>query len=348
MPRDYDALISAPEDKRGWPWTVQDDGGSNTGQHGSFATSLNRRTSAKQDPTLQWPRVTIVTPSYNQAQFIEETIRSVLLQGYPNLEYFVIDGGSTDGSVDIIRKYEPWVDYWVSERDRGQSHAINKGFSMATGEILGWLNSDDLFMPGALFRLMNLRARYPRSVAWVGACRQIAADGSLLGNNEPHIGQLSDFINWGVGTHFYQPSCLFRRDSFERAGGLNENLSLVMDVDLWIRLSKIGAFASSNEVISSARIHPNQKTGRDVPMQKCELISLAIKHGMPDAGRQLFVDFMHRKRRAAVAAVRPVEILRERTLAEIADVVPFKSLLKYCLLRAYRTFCRRTKGNGVR
>ncbi len=91
----------------------------------------------------QLPRITIVTPSYNQGQFLEATIRSVLLQGYPNLEYIIIDGGSSDNSVEIIRKYEPWLAYWVSEKDRGQAHAINKGFAHATGSIYAYLNSDD-------------------------------------------------------------------------------------------------------------------------------------------------------------------------------------------------------------
>jgi len=104
-------------------------------------------------PDQSWPKISIVTPSFNQGTYLEKTIRSVLLQGYPNLEYIIIDGGSTDQSVEIIKKYESWVDFWVSEEDRGQSHAINKGLEKATGELLGWLNSDDYFLPDALFKL---------------------------------------------------------------------------------------------------------------------------------------------------------------------------------------------------
>ena len=95
------------------------------------------------------PRISIITPSFNQAQFLEQTIKSVLDQGYPNLEYFIIDGGSTDGSADIIRRYSKQLTYWVSEKDRGQTHAINKGLERATGEIIAYINSDDLYVPGA-------------------------------------------------------------------------------------------------------------------------------------------------------------------------------------------------------
>ena len=126
-------LPTAPSGKVGWPWTgaipqlppVRSDGSS-------------------------WPRISIVTPSYNQGQFIEETIRSVLLQGYPNVEYIIIDGGSTDQSTEIIKKYEPLLTHWVTEEDRGQAHAINKGLARSTGEIFQWINSDDVLLPGAL------------------------------------------------------------------------------------------------------------------------------------------------------------------------------------------------------
>ena len=102
---------------------------------------------------LPWPKLSVIIAVFNAADFFEESLRSALLQGYPNLEVVVIDGGSTDGTVDIIRRYEPWIAYWVSEPDRGQSHATNKGFEAATGLWLGWLNADDTYVPGILTRL---------------------------------------------------------------------------------------------------------------------------------------------------------------------------------------------------
>src|SRR3954466_16026070 len=129
-----DQLPPPPAGRTGWPWTV-----GTPPDASADAASL--------------PRVTIVTPSYNQAEFIEETIRSILLQGYPDLEYFVVDGGSTDNSVEIIRKYEKWITHWVSESDRGQSDAIQKGFNRVTGPVSAYLNSDDIYMPGALQRV---------------------------------------------------------------------------------------------------------------------------------------------------------------------------------------------------
>src|SRR5678816_3341009 len=122
--------------RSGWPWTEAPPPLPPTGPNGQ-----------------PWPRISIVTPSFNQAQYLEETIRSVLLQGYPNLEYFVYDGGSTDGSVEILRRYEPFLQGWVSERDKGQSDAINKGFARCTGEVVNWLCSDDILLPGALLHV---------------------------------------------------------------------------------------------------------------------------------------------------------------------------------------------------
>src|SRR5215831_1246876 len=131
-------LPPSPADKVGWPWNDDSE----------TAASI-------ENP----PRISVITPSFNQQRFIEQTIRSVLLQKYPNLEYIIIDGGSTDGSIDIIKKYEPHLTYWESQRDRGQSHAINKGFARATGEILCWLNSDDYYLSGALHTVAKALSR---------------------------------------------------------------------------------------------------------------------------------------------------------------------------------------------
>ena len=128
-----DDLPPAPAGCKGWPWTEGPELVPDTGPDGR-----------------SWPVISIVTPSFNQGRFLEETIRSVLLQGYPSLEYIVMDGGSTDDSVDIIRKYEPWLMFWASGPDQGQSDAINKGFERATGAIWGYINSDDLYEPDAL------------------------------------------------------------------------------------------------------------------------------------------------------------------------------------------------------
>jgi glycosyltransferase involved in cell wall biosynthesis len=110
----------------------------------------------ERDPADLWPKISIVTPSYNQAEFIEQTIRSILLQGYPNIEYVIMDGGSNDGTIDIIRKYEPWITSWVSAPDAGQVDALNRGFPKTTGDILNWINSDDFLLPGALFAVATL------------------------------------------------------------------------------------------------------------------------------------------------------------------------------------------------
>src|SRR4051794_28341061 len=143
------SLPPPPEGKTGWPWT---------NESGTGVSTFEKKE--------EWPRISIVTPSYNQGGYLEETIRSILLQGYPNLEYLVIDGGSSDESVDVIKKYERHLTYWESAKDRGQSDALNRGFKRATGEWVGWVNSDDLYLPNALATLMATAAPNPE-VQWV-------------------------------------------------------------------------------------------------------------------------------------------------------------------------------------
>lgn len=235
--------------------------------------------------TEQLPLISIVTPSYNQAQFLEETILSVVNQDYPNLEYIVIDGGSTDGSVDIIRKYADQLAYWVSEDDRGQAHAINKGFARARGEILGWLNSDDFYLPRAISRVARMRHEHPKAAAWIGGCYRIDPSGKILSTVIPRGLDPEILADWGHQAFFYQPSCFFAARAWDEVGPLDEGLHFALDVDLWLRLSTVGHFASTPEVISAAIIHQDAKTQAQRLDMHVEAIVVQVTHGYREVAR---------------------------------------------------------------
>lgn len=186
------------------------------------------------DLTIKQPLVSIVTPSYNQVAFLEHTIQSVLDQDYPDIEYIVIDGGSTDGSVDTIKKYEGRLAYWVSEPDRGQSHAINKGWQRATGEIVAYLNSDDLYAPGAITAAVRTLTSNPDACMVYGDVLVVDEHGQFL---RPLRGRRFDIRRQLVTEGLVpQPTAFIRRQSLDSVGLLDESLHLVMDYDLWIRL----------------------------------------------------------------------------------------------------------------
>ena len=222
----------------------------------------------------EWPKISVVTVSYNQAAYLEETLRSVLDQNYPNLEYIVVDGGSTDGSVEIIRKYADRLAWWVSEKDGGQSEALNKGFARATGRILTWLNSDDRLAPGSLFTVGQTFLLHDTDMM-VGRCARVMDQQALprlihrstlpLGRIVPlPLHELLDLGNcWLKGNFFHQPEVFFTRDLFDRAGGkVREDLYYSMDYDLWVRMAKAGArILALPEIIAIFREHDKQKTG---------------------------------------------------------------------------------------
>jgi glycosyltransferase involved in cell wall biosynthesis len=215
-------LPAPPPGRVGWPWT-------------EGSPQLPSMTAGG----CPWPRVSIVTPSYNQGQFLEETIRSVLSQGYPDLEYIVIDGGSTDGSAEIIRKYEPWLAYCVSERDAGQSDAIAKGFARATGEFAAWLNSDDLYLPGAVGRAAAALSSHADAALIFGGCEFI--DDSSLSTGVVWRGNqrtAKELVLEGNGVP--QQAAFMRRACLVRAGGVDISLRYVMDHELWVRLALVG------------------------------------------------------------------------------------------------------------
>jgi glycosyltransferase involved in cell wall biosynthesis len=233
-----------------------------------------------------WPKFSIVTPSYNQGKYLEKTIRSVLMQGYPNLEYFVIDGGSRDDSVAIIKKYEQWIDFWISEPDRGQSHAINKGFEHATGDIFAWLNSDDYYMPGALDLVAREFKKRSEDVgALVGIGQKVNDKFEVV--YTPQVQELSRkaFLNWLEEGNFMQPSCFFRKAAWKKCGPLREDLTYPMDVDLWLKMVNEFKFEKLNQVLSQALIHDNSKSISDKSRMRAETILLFAQHGEQEAAR---------------------------------------------------------------
>lgn len=225
-----------------------------------------------------WPKISVVMVSFNQAVFLEEGLRSVLEQGYPNLEFIVVDGNSTDGSVDILNRYRTRIGTLVIEPDRGQSDGLNKGFVRATGDILTWVNSDDLLEPGALFRVAQAFAT-PGVDMVAGGCRQIglSRDKNILNhhNRLPFgiqialpLGLLLDLDRfWQTGSFFYQPEVFFSREIWQRSGGkLRTDLNYVLDYDLWVRMAAAGAhIIHIPDFLACSRTHDQQKTTVGMP-----------------------------------------------------------------------------------
>ena len=204
-------------------------------------------------------KASIITPSFNQARYIESTMRSVLEQGYPLIEYIVVDGGSTDGSVDVIKRYADKLAWWVSEKDKGQTDALNKGFSHAQGEILAWLNSDDTYEPGVVAAAVKYLNEHPK----VG---MVYADTNFIDENGRIIGRFpaaqTDYRRLRQGyVHIPQQAAFFRADLWRQVGPLDPDFYFAMDYDLWVRLAKLAPFAYlPGQTWANFRLHTSGKT----------------------------------------------------------------------------------------
>jgi glycosyltransferase involved in cell wall biosynthesis len=232
----------SPVNLIGWPWTIE---------YEPKVDELNKKL----------PKISIVTPTFNQGKFIEETIRSVLLQNYPNLEYIIIDGGSTDNTLEILRKYEKWITFWVSEPDKGQSHAINKGLRSCTGDIFNWLNSDDWYTPGTFYEVAKKFSQNPKIEVVSGFEIHVVESGKkeFFGGTF-----LCDQLEQTIEIcQIAQPSTFFRLDVFKEIAPIPEDLHYLMDAEIWVRyllLKGQNHFLKVAKPLVYFRLHKDSKT----------------------------------------------------------------------------------------
>jgi len=223
-----------------------------------------------------YPKVSIVTPSYNQGQFLERTILSVLNQNYPNLEYIIIDGGSTDGSVEIIKKYEKYLAYWVSEPDKGQSDAINKGFKISRGEILAYLNSDDIYCEGTIRKIANYFSVHSKIYLIYGDYILIDAQDNVI-KYKKEIEFNYNILLYGF-SYIPQPTVFFKRDIFANIGLFDVKLNYVMDCDYWLRVARRYRIQHIPSFLASFRVHKFSKTRNKTSIFKKEALFLRKKY----------------------------------------------------------------------
>lgn len=213
-------LPPPPTGRTGWPWTED----------------CQPLPELREDGSL-WPRISVVTPSYNQVLYLEETVRSVLLQGYPNLEYLIIDGGSNDGTVQLIEKYADYLAYWVSEKDRGQSEALNKGFRRATGELVGWQNSDDCYKPYAFQAVIDALDQFPDGSIFYGPTQYVDADSRSLDDYPVKPYDIHDLLPI---ISMCNQAMFFRGRIFAEGNFIDESYQHVMDQEFFLRLALQG------------------------------------------------------------------------------------------------------------
>ena len=314
----FPEYIQRRHSQTGWPWNEE--------SKPADAVMANGK---------PWPKISIITPSFNQGEFIEETIRSVLLQGYPNLEYIIVDGGSTDQTVQIIKKYEPWISSWVSEPDHGQTHALNKGFQKATGEIVAWMNSDDYYAKGAFQCIAQVFVDHEKPLLLYGDCNEVNEDGVLTKHySSPYEGVNSLVIQKGF---IPQPASFFHKQLIEEVGYLDESLRYAMDCDLWIKIAQSHDVLHIKQTLANFRIHSASKTEMDLPKMLAEHEAVVRKYWGSRLNLKYHTQcFQARRQRSYVYLS-----FANRALAEqMPEVLPLllRSLLTYPLIVFNRSF----------
>lgn len=249
------------------------------------------------------PLVSIVTPSFNQADFLEATIQSVLGQGYPNIQYIVIDGGSTDGSADIIKRYARQLDYWQSQPDAGQTDAINQGFAQSRGKYMAWLNADDVYLPHAVEEAVTFLEEHPELGMVYGDTDFINAEGRVIGR---FPARQTDFAKLMRGyVHVPQQAAFWRADLWQQVGPLDPSFYFAMDYDLWLRLAKRSTLRYHPRVWAQFRLHAASKTLQDDMRAWPEMLAAHRREG----GRRIsFIRFKYLLRRLLA----PLLALRHR------------------------------------
>jgi glycosyltransferase involved in cell wall biosynthesis len=248
-------LPAPPIGKIGWPWTEQSEPLPERMPDGS-----------------EWLRISIVTPSYNQGQFIEETIRSVLLQGYPNVEYIIIDGGSTDNTVEVIKKYEQYIAYWVSEPDQGQSNALNKGFIRATGQLIGWQNSDDYYHPQAFIKAAKAALELPDKDIIYGSTDYVDIGGTFLRGSNASSFDFQEMLPW---VNMCNQSMFFKNKIFKENNFIDESWQHCMDYEFFWRLALKGyKFHFLPDISAGFRQHELAKGSSKNEIINVELLKL--------------------------------------------------------------------------
>ncbi len=226
--------------KQGWPWTKKSSGSQ------KYELSDNN-----------FPKISIITPSYNQGHFIEETIRSVLLQDYPDIEYIVVDGKSNDNTIEILKKYGNHLT-WTSEPDEGQTDAINKGLKKSTGDIVAYLNSDDIYQPGTFLKIVHYFKNHPETAMIYGNIVHINKESDIIEYKKTRQVTIDNIFTFNV--YIPQPTVFLRRSLVKNVGCFDNKLHLAMDFDYWVRVIKNCKISFLNEYLAAARIYPEAKS----------------------------------------------------------------------------------------